>query len=54
MELKLGDAECSFREEIKKYAFVGKRGSVLAKNLNNRLTVYKWQSGKMRDSHGIA
>ena len=35
--------ENSFWNEMKKYTLVGKIGSVLAKDLNNRLAVYKWQ-----------
>lgn len=35
--------ESSFWDEMKKYTLVGKIGSLLAKNLNNRLAVYKWQ-----------
>ena len=35
--------ENSFWDEMKKYTVVGKIGSILAKNLNNRLAVYKWQ-----------
>lgn len=35
--------ENSFWEEMKKYTLAGKIGSVLAKDLNNRLAVYKWQ-----------
>ena len=35
--------ESSFWDEMRKYTFVGKIGSVLAKDLNNRLAVYKWQ-----------
>ncbi|MCM1345126.1 MAG: class I SAM-dependent methyltransferase [Lachnospiraceae bacterium] len=37
--------EQSFWEEMKKYTFVGKLGSLLAKDFNNRLAVYKWGSG---------
>ena len=36
MDLQLGDVR-------EKYTLVGKIGSVLAKDLNNRLAVYKWQ-----------
>ena len=35
--------ESSFWDEMKKYTLVGKIGSVLARDLNNRLSVYKWQ-----------
>ena len=35
--------ESSFWDEMKKYTLVGKIGSVLARDLNNRLAVYKWQ-----------
>ena len=35
--------ESSFWDEMKKYTLVGKIGSVLAKDLNNRLAVYRWQ-----------
>ena len=35
--------ESSFWDEMKKYTLAGKIGSVLAKDLNNRLAVYKWQ-----------
>ena len=35
--------EISFWDEMKKHTLVGKIGSVLAKDLNNRLAVYKWQ-----------
>ena len=35
--------ESNFWDEMKKYTFVGKIGSVLAKDLNNRLAVYKWK-----------
>ncbi len=41
--------ETSFWEEVKKYSVFGKLGSVLAKNLNNRLAVYKWQNNKKGD-----
>lgn len=34
--------EQSFWEEMKKYTFVGKLGSVVAKNLNNRFAIYRW------------
>ena len=36
---------CPFadEDEMKKYTLAGKIGSVLAKDLNNRLAVYKWQ-----------
>lgn len=34
--------ESSFWDEMKKYTLVGKIGSVIAKNLNNRLAVYRW------------
>ncbi|MCM1192348.1 MAG: class I SAM-dependent methyltransferase [Acetatifactor muris] len=34
--------ESSFWDEMKKYTFVGKIGSVVAKNLNNRLAIYRW------------
>lgn len=34
--------ESSFWDEMKKYTLVGKLGSVLAKDLNNRLAVYRW------------
>lgn len=43
-------SEISFWEEMKKYTFVGRLGSVLAKNLNNRLAVYKWRSGRKGNS----
>ena len=39
LELK---KESSFWDEMKKYTLVGKIGSVLVKDLNNRLAVYKW------------
>ncbi len=42
--------ESSFWEEAKKYTLFGKLGSVLAKNLNNRLAVYKWQSERKGNS----
>lgn len=29
--------------DTKKYTLVGKIGSVIAKNLNNRLAVYRWR-----------
>ena len=35
--------ESSFWDEMKKYTLVGKIGSVLARDLNNRLAVYMWQ-----------
>ena len=35
--------ESSFWDEMKKYTLVGKIGSVLVKDLNNRLAVYRWQ-----------
>ncbi|MCM1106461.1 MAG: class I SAM-dependent methyltransferase [Blautia sp.] len=35
--------ENSFWDEMKKYTLVGKIGSVVAKNLNNRLAVYRWE-----------
>ncbi|MCM1543617.1 MAG: class I SAM-dependent methyltransferase [Blautia sp.] len=35
--------ESSFWDEMKKYTLVGKIGSVMAKNLNNRLAVYRWE-----------
>ena len=35
--------ESSFWDEMKKYMLVGKIGSVLVKDLNNRLAVYRWQ-----------
>ena len=35
--------ESSFWDEMKKYTLVGKIGSVLEKDLNNRLAVYRWQ-----------
>ncbi len=38
--------ESSFWDEMKKYTLAGKIGSVLAKDLNNRLAVYKWQGGE--------
>ncbi len=38
--------ETSFWEAAKKYSVFDKLGSVLAKNLNNRLAVYKWQNDK--------
>ncbi len=38
--------ESSFGDEMKKYTLAGKIGSVLAKDLNNRLAVYKWQGGE--------
>ena len=31
---------------MKKYTLAGKIGTVLAKGLNNRLAVYKWQGRK--------
>ncbi|MCM1124394.1 MAG: class I SAM-dependent methyltransferase [Eubacterium sp.] len=34
--------ENSFWDEMKKYTLVGKIGSVIAKDLNNRLAVYRW------------
>lgn len=34
--------ESSFWDEMKKYTLVGKIGSVIVKNLNNRLAVYRW------------
>ena len=34
--------ESSFWDEMKKYSLAGRLGSVLAKDLNNRLAVYKW------------
>lgn len=34
--------EISFWQEAKKHTLAGKIGSVLLKNLNNRLAVYKW------------
>lgn len=34
--------ETSFWDEMRKYTLVGKIGSVIAKNLNNRLAVYRW------------
>ena len=34
--------ESSFWDEMKKDTLVGKIGSVIAKNLNNRLAVYRW------------
>lgn len=34
--------ESSFWDEMKKYTLAGKIGSVIAKNLNNRLAVYRW------------
>ncbi|MCM1092014.1 MAG: class I SAM-dependent methyltransferase [Muribaculum sp.] len=36
--------ENSFWDEMKKYTLVGKIGSVVAKDLNNRLAVYRWGS----------
>lgn len=35
--------ETSFWEEAKKHTVFGKLGSVFAKNLNNRLAVYRWR-----------
>lgn len=35
--------EGSFWDEMKKYTLVGKLGSVLAKGLNNRLAVCRWE-----------
>ncbi|MCM1104356.1 MAG: class I SAM-dependent methyltransferase, partial [Clostridium sp.] len=35
--------EQSFWEEMKKYTFAGKLGSLLAKDFNNRLAVYRWE-----------
>lgn len=34
--------EINFWQEAKKHTLAGKIGSVLLKNLNNRLAVYKW------------
>ncbi|MCM1268714.1 MAG: class I SAM-dependent methyltransferase [Bacteroidales bacterium] len=36
--------ENSFWDEMKKYTLVGKIGSVAAKDLNNRLAVYRWKN----------
>lgn len=36
--------ESSLWDEMKKYTLAGKIGSVIAKNLNNRLAVYRWES----------
>lgn len=38
--------ESSFWEEMKKHTLAGKIGSVFAKDLNNRLAVYKWGNNK--------
>lgn len=35
--------ESSFWDEMKKHTLVGKIGSVLAKDLNNRLAIYSWE-----------
>lgn len=35
--------EISFWQEIKKYSFLGKIGSIIAGKLNNRLAIYKWE-----------
>ncbi|MCM1038789.1 MAG: class I SAM-dependent methyltransferase [Ruminococcus sp.] len=39
--------ENSFWDEMKKYTLVGKLGSVVAKNLNNRLAIYRWGSNAL-------
>lgn len=35
-------SETSYNEEMKKYSFRGKLFSVIGKNINNRLAVYRW------------
>lgn len=35
--------EHSFWEEMKKYSLIGKIGNVVARKLNNRLAIYRWQ-----------
>lgn len=36
-------SENSFFDEMKKYTLIGKIGNALAKGLNNRLAIYKWE-----------
>lgn len=41
--------EISFWDEVKKHTLAGKIGSVMLKNLNNRLAIFKW--GKAGEKH---
>ena len=46
--------ESSFWDEMKKYTLVGKLGSVIAKNLNNRLAVYRWGNRRIDNDSQIS